>query len=134
MVRYHTVCAIAALSVCSTLPAQAGAPAAVYPRMAPLAAYLSADRASEVALARSAAPAAIADHATVLALGRKGYEQVVKGSNGSVCFVERSWANDFDNGQFWNPRIRTPQCWNAAAARSLLPDYLNRTRWVLAGA
>lgn len=133
MVRYHTVCAIAALSVCSTLPAQAGAPPAVYPRMAPLAAYLSADRASEVALARSAAPAAIADHATVLALGRKGYEQVVKGSNGFVCFVERSWANDFDNGQFWNARIRTPQCWNAAAARSLLPDYLNRTRWVLAG-
>src|SRR6185437_6223058 len=104
------------------------------PKMAPLTQYLSADQTSEIALARSAAPPSIAAKATVLTLGRQGYETAVKGSNGFVCFVERSWANDFDNGQFWNPRIRTPQCWNAAAARSLLPDYLNRTRWVLAGA
>lgn len=132
MVKYNFVYVIAALSVCG-LPAQAGPTRAAYPSMAPLAAYLAADRASEIALARSGAPASIADHATVLTLGRHGYETAVKGSNGFVCFVQRSWANDFDNGQFWNPRIRTPQCWNAAAARSLLPDYLNRTRWVLAG-
>jgi hypothetical protein len=122
----------AALALCS-LPPQAGAAPASYARMAPLAQYLYADRASEVALARSAAAASISDHATVLTLGRHGYETAVKGSNGFVCFVGRSWANDFDKGDFWNPRIRTPQCWNDAAARSLLPDYLNRTRWVLSG-
>lgn len=109
--------------------------AADYPKMAPLAQYLAANRSSEVALARSAAPKAIADHATILTLGKDGYETAVKGSNGFVCFVQRSWANDFDvGGQFWNPRIRTPQCWNAAAVSSLLPDYLNRTKWVLSGA
>lgn len=132
MVTYKCVCAIVALAVCS-LPAQAGAARAGYPKMAPLDQYLAADGAGEMALARTAAPPSIADHATILTLGRHGYETAVKGSNGFVCLVQRSWANDFDNGQFWNPRIRTPQCWNAAAAKSLLPDYLNRTRWVLAG-
>jgi hypothetical protein len=132
MVKYNFLCFVAALSLCAP-PAQAGAPRSGYPRMAPLAAYLSADRADEIALARSGAPASISEHATVLALDAHGYELAVKGSNGFVCFVQRSWANDFDHGQFWNPKIRTPQCWNAAAARSLLPDYLNRTRWVLAG-
>lgn len=132
MVNPHLACFIAVLSVCS-LPAQAEAAPAPYPRMAPVAAYLSANRASEIALARSGAPASVADHATVLTLGKHGYETAVKGSNGFVCFVQRSWALDFDSDQFWNPRIRTPQCWNAAAARSVLPDYLNRTRWVLSG-
>ena len=116
-----------------TSPAWSAPTPADYPKMAPEAQYLSADRTSEVALARSAAPRSISAKATVLTLGRQGYETAVTGSNGFVCFVQRSWANDFDNGQFWNPRIRTPQCWNAAAASSILPDYLNRTRWVLAG-
>lgn len=121
-----------ALTVC--IPTGWAAPArATYVRMAPLARYLSVDRASEIALARTAAPKAISAHATVLTLGKDGYETAVKGSNGFVCFIQRSWANDFDNDQFWNPRIRTPQCWNAAAASSVLQDYLNRTQWVLAG-
>lgn len=122
-----------ALTVCipagwSTLSQAAG-----YPRMAPLAQYLGANRSSEIDLARTAAPKPVTDHATILTLGSEGYETAVKGSNGFVCFVERSWANDFDSDQFWNPRIRTPQCWNAAAVSSLLEDYLNRTKWVLAG-
>lgn len=108
------------------------APAA-YAAMAPLARYLPPDRASEIALARTAAPGSISDRATVLTFGKNGYQTAVKGTNGFVCFVQRSWANDFDNDQFWNPRIRTPQCWNAAAASSVLPDYLNRTKWVLSG-
>lgn len=112
-----------------SLPAHAD-----YAKMAPLAQYLSPSQAREIALARSAAPKPISDHASVLTFGKDGYVTAVKGSNGFVCFVQRSWANDFDNGQFWNPRIRTPQCWNAAAASSVLPDYLNRTKWVLSGA
>lgn len=130
--RFVAASCLATLGV-GGLAAQAGALRSGYPTMAPPAAYLSPDRASEIALARSGAPASIADHATILTLDKDGYEPAVKGDNGFVCFVQRSWANDFDNGQFWNPRIRTPQCWNAAAVRSMLPDYLSRTRWVLAG-
>lgn len=127
-----TRCALLALTVCIPLGWSATA-LADYAKMAPLAEYLSANRASEIALARSAAPPSIGDHASVLALEKDGYTSVVKGSNGFVCFVERSWANDFDNAAFWNPRVRTPQCWNAAAASSLLQDYLERTKWVLSG-
>jgi hypothetical protein len=101
--------------------------------MAPIDQYLVADRNAEIALARSAGPAAVSDRAEILVLGPHGYETAVKGSNGFVCFEQRSWANDFDAPEFWNPRIHTPQCWNAAAASSVLPDYLERTRWVLAG-
>jgi hypothetical protein len=101
--------------------------------MAPLAQYLSPDREQEIALARSAAPAAISRDAEILTLTSKGYETAVRGSNGFVCLVERSWDKNFDS-DFWNPRIRSPQCHNAAAARSVLPTYLKRTEWVLSGA
>ncbi|HEY5218284.1 MAG TPA: hypothetical protein VIJ16_00685 [Gemmatimonadaceae bacterium] len=104
-----------------------------YPKMAPLAQYLPTSQAAEIASARSAAPAAISSNAEILVLGAHGYTTVVQGSNGFVCFVQRSWAQDFDAPEFWNPHIRTPQCWNAAAASSVLPDYRKRTEWVLAG-
>lgn len=107
--------------------------AAVYPSMAPIARYDIADRAVEIALARSAAPASISGRAQILVLGKRGYETAVKGGNGFVCLVERSWDSNFDNPEFWNPRIRSPQCFNAAAASSVLPRYIERTRWVLAG-
>ncbi len=104
-----------------------------YPSMAPVEEYLVASQAAEIVLARSAAPAAVSDKAKILVLGAHGYETAVQGSNGFVCFVGRSWAQDFDAPEFWNPKIRTPQCWNAAAVSSELPDYLERTQWVLAG-
>jgi hypothetical protein len=103
-----------------------------YPAMAPLVQYQSSD---EAALAKSAAAASVADHADVMVLGAHGYETVAKGDNGFVCLVFRSWAMSFDNPEFWNPKIRTPQCLNAVSARavSVLPLYLTRTEWVLAG-
>lgn len=130
--RLGTRGALLALTLC--IPLGWSPPAlADYPKMAPLTEYLSANRPSEITLARSAAPKSIGDHASVLMLEKDGYTTVIKGSNGFVCFVGRSWANDFDNAQFWNPRIRTPQCWNAVAASSLLQDYLKRTQWALSG-
>src|ERR1700693_3176387 len=72
---------------------------AKYPSMAPLDQYLMADRNGEIALARSAAPAAISSDAEVLVLGRNGYETAVKGKNGFVCVVERGWMGPFD-GEF----------------------------------
>nr|HEX4317935.1 hypothetical protein [Kofleriaceae bacterium] len=104
-----------------------------YPKMADAKQYRAASKADEIALARSAAPPAIADHAAVLVLGDKGYETAVAGSNGFTCFVGRSWDVGFADPQFWNPRIRSPQCMNAASVRSVLPRYLTRTEWVLAG-
>ena len=124
---------VLAIALSAGHPARAQAPQTLYPSMAPVDQYLMADRNAEIALARSAGPAAVSDKAEILVLGAHGYETAVKGSNGFVCFQERSWANDFDNPEFWNPKIHTPQCWSAAAASSVLPDYLKRTEWVLAG-
>lgn len=111
----------------------ADASAAAYPRMAPIGQYRAASRTEEIALARSAAPASISGHAQILALGAHGYETAVAGTNGFVCLVVRAWDQSFDNPEFWNPRMRAPECFNAAGARSVLPHYLERTRWVLAG-
>lgn len=105
-----------------------------YPTMAPIEQYRIANRDDEIALARSAAPPSISADAEVLVLGRHGFETAAKGKNGFVCIVERSWANPFDDAEFWNPKLRSPNCFNAPAARTVLSQYLKRTEWVLAGA
>jgi hypothetical protein len=102
--------------------------------MAPIAQYLIANHEDEIALARSAAPPTISADAKVLVLGNNGYETAVEGTNGFVCFVERSWAASFEDPEFWNPKLRGPNCFNAPAVRTELPQYLKRTEWVLAGA
>lgn len=104
-----------------------------YPAMAPVAEYRIPARGDEIALARTAAPPSISKDADVLVLGERGYETAVKGKNGFVCFVERSWDAGFDDRQFWNPKLRAPNCFNRPAARSVLPQYLKRAEWVLAG-
>jgi hypothetical protein len=101
--------------------------------MASLDQYLIADERAEIALARSAAPASISNGAEVMVLGRDGYTTAVKGSNGFVCLVERSWANTTNDPQFWNPKVRAPHCFNAAAASSFLPFFLLKSKLVLAG-
>jgi hypothetical protein len=106
---------------------------ASYPNMAPLAQYQVASQFEEIALARSAAPASISSDAEVLTLGAHGYETAAKGKNGFVCLVLRAWASGFDDAEFWNPKERSPICYNPAGARSVLPAYLKRTEWVLAG-
>lgn len=109
-----------------------GAAQTKYPKMAPLDEYLMADRAAEIALARSAAPTSISNDAEILVLGRHGFETAFKGKNGFVCLVERSWTSTADP-DFWDPRVRTPICWNAAAARSVLVRNIKRTELILAG-
>ncbi len=104
-----------------------------YPSMAPLEQYLIADRNAEIALARSAAPESISHDAEVLVLGRHGYETTVKGKNGFVCIVERSWTAPIDDPNFWNPKLRGPLCLNPPAARSYLPLTIKKTELVLAG-
>ena len=115
--------------------AQAGTPASAataYSKMAPVDQYLMADRAAEIALARSAAPDSISRDAEVLVLGRHGFETAVKGKNGFVCIVGRGWTSAADP-DFWNPKVRVPMCVNAPAARSYLVRVTKETEWGLAG-
>jgi hypothetical protein len=107
--------------------------ASPYPVAAPMDQYRIASVQEEIALARSSAPPSISADATVLVLGRQGYETAVKGKNGFVCFIERSWTAGFSDPQFWNPKIVGPNCFNPPAVHSVLPQFVKRTEWVLAG-
>ena len=118
--------------VLSGMAGFAAAAATPYERMAPLAQYLMSP-ASEIALARSAAPAAISDKATVLTLDSHGYQTAVRGTNGFTCLVERSWMSPFASPDFWNPKIRGPICYNPPASKSILTYTLQRTKLALAG-
>jgi hypothetical protein len=115
------------------LPARTEDAKPKYPKMAPIEAYLISDRKAEIALARSAAPESISRNATVLVLTRQGYETAARGTNGFVCLVERPWAYTIDFPEVWNPKILGPDCFNAPAARSLIPIINSRTQMVLAG-
>jgi len=113
--------------------ASAGYGKPAYPAMAPVEQYRVASASEEIALSRSAAPPSISGDASVLTLGDHGYETTLRGKNGFVCLVERSWAAGFDDAEFWNPKLRAPICFNPAAARTVLPAYLERTEWAIAG-
>jgi hypothetical protein len=103
-----------------------------YEAMAPLDVYLMTPVA-EIALARSAAPAAISGNATILILKPQGYETAVTGTNGFTCIVERSWMVPFNRDDFWNPKLRGPVCYNAPASKSVLSYTLLRTKLALSG-
>ena len=125
-------CAVCVLvGVTPRVHAQNAHPA--YAAMAPIDAYLMADRNAEIALARSAAPEAISRDARVLVLGRHGYETAIGGRTDFVCVVERSWMGPFDVPEFWNPKVRGPICFNPPAARSILPLTIKRTELALSG-
>jgi hypothetical protein len=57
----------------------------------------------EIALARSAAPPAVADSAEIWVLRNRGYEKVVNGANGYGCIVQRGMG-----GQSLIPRCDDP--------------------------
>ena len=117
--------AISALDAASTLSAQNA------PDLKP---YLMTDRAAEVALARSAAPSDISSKATVLVLTPKGYTEAALGTNGFTCIVLRSFSAAPGDANFWNPRVRAPQCFNPPASHTVLPAVLAQIDWVLTGA
>ena len=111
------VASIVVLGVAKQARAQSvGAP---YPKMAAIDQYFMSQGA-EVALARSAAPESISKDAEVLVLDRHGYRPAIKGGNGFVCAVQRSWTAGLDDPDFWNPKLRAPICFNQPAARSYL--------------
>jgi len=111
---------------------QVDAQSASYPSMAPLAQYLMPEK-DEIALARSGAPKGVSDAAEVMVLTKDGYVAAVDGTNGFLCIVERAWANETTRPDFWNPKMRGPNCFNAAAAKTYEQLYLLKTRLVLEG-
>jgi hypothetical protein len=117
----------------ATRQVRAQAEKAMYPARAPLDEYLIANQNSEIALARSAAPPSISDEAEVMVLGRRGFTTAVKGTNGFLCLVERSWGAATDEPEFWNSKIRSPICFNPAAAKTFAPIFLMKTKLVLEG-
>jgi hypothetical protein len=104
-----------------------------YPTMAPIAQYRM-DRDAEIAMARTAAPASISRDAEILVLGQKNFETAVQGKNGFVCAVGRAFAGPVNNPEFWNPKNRSPICYNPPAARTLWAYALKQTGMALAGA
>jgi hypothetical protein len=95
-------------------------------------------RDAEIALARSAAPAAISDRATVKILAKSGYEVASEGDNGVVCMVMRGFsAPTYTPAQFrelvYDPTIHAPICFTAPAARNVMPYYELRTRLAMEG-
>jgi hypothetical protein len=113
-------------------PAEAQDAKQPYASMAPIEQYRM-DRDAEVALARTAAPASISKDAEVLVMGQKNYETAVEGKNGFVCLVGRAWLAPFGSPEFWNPKNRSPECFNPPAALSVLPYVVKTTGMVLAG-
>src|SRR5579872_5751474 len=98
--------ALFALAFASCGPRQAQAQDAKNPSpttMASIDPYLM-ERDAEIAMARSAAPPSIAKDATVMVLGRHGYETAVEGKNGFVCAVESAWLGAFNSTEFWKAR------------------------------
>ena len=133
--RGHVVL-IALLGAASPIQAQhatAHDASSPYPTMAPIAQYRM-DRAAEIALARTAAPDSISRDAQIMVLGEKNFEVAVQGKNGFVCAVGRAFGGPLNNPEFWNPKNRSPICYNPPAARSLLGYAMKQTGMALAGA
>src|ERR1041384_5753117 len=75
----------------------------------------------------------VSEDATILILADSGYQTAVRGTNGFVCLVARSWSAAFDDPGFWDPRLRAPICYNARAAKSQVAATIKRTQVALAG-
>lgn len=68
------------------------------------------ERAREIALARSAAPASVSGDATVLVLERgEGYVVAEEGTNGVTCLVDRTW-----------PESVEPTCYDREGSETVL--------------
>lgn len=80
------------------------------------------DRAEEIALARSAAPADVSDRATVLVLERGGYVEGERGTNGVTCYLSRSWPGSLE-----------PHCFDEEGSRTILRMALLRAELREAG-
>jgi hypothetical protein len=67
------------------------------------------DRSTEIALARSAAPATVTDSARILVFTGSRYEVAVAGTNGVSCLVSRPW-----------PDAVEPHCYDREGAETVM--------------
>ena len=81
--------------------------------------------AEEIALARSAAPAAVSAEATVLVLEEGATRWVVgaEGTNGATCYVSRTWPGSLE-----------PHCFDPEGSQTILPMHLKTSEMGHAGA
>lgn len=104
----------------------------------PLSAYMM-PRDAEIALAKSAAPAAISDRATIEVLTENGFEIAHAGDNGFTCLVMRGFtgAPTFTPAQIrfmvYDPKTLAPICLNPQAVKMVLPYYELRTKLGIQG-
>jgi hypothetical protein len=105
----------------------------------PLSEYLMSQD-DEIALAKSAAPLAISDHATIRLFTLSGYQTVHEGDNGFVCMVMRGFtgAPTFTPPQVrifitYDAKTRAHICLNPTAVQTVLPYYELRTKLGLEG-
>jgi hypothetical protein len=101
------------LSVLLILACAAGAAAQAPADTTRLPAVVRIPRAQDIALAKSAAPASVADSAEIWALGDSGYVRVRAGTNGYGCIVQRALS-----GQSLIPRCDDP-----SGVEALFPVY-----------
>ncbi len=108
-------------------------------KYAPIEEYLM-PQASEIALAKSAAPANISDHATIKVFTKNGFEAVHHGDNGFVCLVMRGFtgAPTFAPVQVrdaisYDAKTLAPICLDPQAVKTVLPYYEFRTKLGLQG-
>jgi hypothetical protein len=126
---------LALLSALATIAAaHLGAQTSKYP---PLDRYLMPQDA-EIALARTAAPPNISDHATIKVLTKSGFTVAQQGDNGNVCMVMRAFsAPTYTPAQFrdlvYDPTVHAPICFTAPAAKTAMPYYEMRTRLGIEG-
>lgn len=95
-------------------------------------------QASEIALAKSAAPANISDSASLKVLTTSGFKVVHEGNNGFVCVVMRGFsAPTYTPAQFrdlvYDSSVRAPICFNPQAVKEVLPYYELRTKLAMQG-
>jgi len=131
-VRMISITALVLVISIGFLVPKAAAQPDKYSKMAPVDQYLM-ERDAEILLARSAAPDSISSDATILVLGRQGYETAIRGKNGFAWMVERSWMEACDSPEFWNPKVKGAECLNRQAARSTLPIADLRTKMAMGG-
>ena len=102
-----------------------------FPNMAPIKQYLMPDQGAEIAWREERR------QSPFHAMQRSWFLDVMVSKRRSKartvsCIVERSWTSTAD-ADFWNPKVRTPICYNAAAARTNLLRNRKRTELILAG-
>jgi hypothetical protein len=108
------------------------------PHYPPLREYMMPEN-EEIALAKSAAPVEISDHATIKVLTATGYKNVRAGRNGFVCMVMRGFtgAPTFTPVELralvYDPKTRAPICLNPQAVQMVLPYYELRTKLGIEG-